>query len=275
MKKTIQYISLIFIALFTFGCEKVVDLDLDTAPPKLVVDASIQWVKGTSGNEQKIKLTTTAPYYDNNVPAVSGATVFITNSTNVVFDFLETGNTGEYLCNDFQPVIGETYTLTVVYNGQTFTATETLTEVPDIEALIEQNNEGGFTGDEIEIKFFYQDNGAEDNFYMIGIKTDYKPFPEYGVLEDRFFQGNLMFGLYSNEDLKPGDLINIKLYGISQQYYNYMNVLLAVAGGNGGGPFQSPPATVRGNVVNQADENNFALGYFNLSQVDTLDYTIQ
>ena len=275
MKKVFQYISLIIITSFALSCEKVVEVDLDTAAPKLVVDASIQWIKGTSGSEQKIKLTTTAPYYSTSVPVVSGATVFITNSSNVVFNFLETGTTGEYLCNNFQPVIGETYTLTVVYNGQTFTATETLTEVPDIENLIEQNNEGGFTGDEIEIKFFYQDNPAEDNFYMIGFKPNDKPFPNYEVLEDRFFQGNQMFGLYSDEDLKPGDLINIKLYGISQQYYNYMNVLLAVAGGNSGGPFQSPPATVRGNVVNQADENNFALGYFNLSQVDTVDYTIQ
>lgn len=275
MKNTFQYISLIFITLLTFSCEKVVDVDLDTAPPKLVVDASIQWVKGTLGNEQKIKLTTTAPYYNNSVPVVSGATVFITNSANVVFNFTEITNTGEYLCTDFQPVINETYTLTVIYNGQTFNATETLTAVPDIENTIEQNNEGGFTGDEIEIKFFYQDNGAEDNFYMIGFKPNNKLFPEYGVLEDRFFQGNQMFGLYSNEDLKPGDLVNIKLYGISRQYYNYMNVLLSVAGSGGGGPFQSPPATVRGNVVNQADENNFALGYFNLSEVDTVDYTIQ
>lgn len=275
MKKVFHYISLIIITSFALSCEKVVEVDLDTAPPKLVVDASIQWVKGTSGSEQKIKLTTTAPYYNTSVPVVSGATVFITNSTNEIFDFPETGNTGEYLCTNFQPVIGETYTLTVVYNGQTFTATETLTEVPDIEDTIEQNNEGGFTGNEIEIKFFYQDNAAEDNFYMIGFKPNDKPFPDYDVLEDRFFQGNQMFGLYSNEDLKAGDLINIKLYGISRQYYNYMNVLLSVAGSNGGSPFQSPPATVRGNVVNQANENNFALGYFNLSQVDTVDYTIQ
>lgn len=275
MKKTIQYISLILITLLTFGCEKVVDVNLDTAPPKLVVDASIQWIKGTTGNQQKIKLTTTTAYYNTVVPVVSGATVFITNSSNVVFNFVETGNSGEYLCNNFQPAIGETYTLTVVYNGQTFNAIETMKAVPDIENTIEQNNHGGFAGDEVEIKFFYQDNGAENNFYMIGFKPNTEPFPDYTVLEDRFFQGNQMFGLYANKDLKAGDIINIKLYGISQQYYNYMNVLLSVAGSVGGGPFQSPPATVRGNIVNQADENNFALGYFNLSQVDTVDYTVQ
>ncbi|MEW5677362.1 DUF4249 domain-containing protein [Flavobacterium enshiense] len=275
MKKIIQNTFLLIFVFSVLSCEKVVDADLDTAAPRLVVDASIQWIKNTSGNEQKIKLTTTTAYYNTTVPAVSGATVFITNSSNVVFNFPESGTAGEYVCNDFQPVIGETYTLKVIHNGQTFIATEVMTGVPDIEDTIEQNNEGGFTGDEIEIKFFYQDNGLEDNFYMISFKPDYKPFPDYDVLEDRFFQGNQMFGLYSDEDLAPGNLINIKLYGISRQYYNYMSVLLALGGSNGGSPFQSPPATVRGNIINPTNENNYALGYFNLSEVDTTDYSVQ
>lgn len=275
MKRIVQNIILVIVAFFAIACEKVVEVDLETAAPKLVVDASIQWVKGTSGSEQKITLTTTAPYYSETVPVVSGATVFITNSTNVVFTFTESGTSGEYLCNDFQPVIGESYTLTVIHNDQTYTATETLTAVPDIEDNIQQNNEGGFTGNQIEVKFFYQDNGAEDNFYLIGFQPNTKPFPDYDVIDDQFFQGNMMFGLYSDEDLQPGDVLNIKLAGISLQYYNYMNVLLAVAGSNGGSPFQSPPATVRGNIINTTNENNFALGYFTLSEVATVNYTIQ
>jgi len=275
MKRLFQNTLLIVCVCLAIGCEKVVDVDLDTAPPKLVVDASIQWIKGTSGNEQKIRLTTTAAYYNPTVPAVSGATVFITNSSNVIFNFTESGTSGEYLCNDFQPVIGESYTLTVIHNDQTYTATETLTAVPNIENNIEQNNEGGFTGDEIEVKFFYQDNGSEDNFYLISFQPNDKPFPDYDVLDDRFFQGNLMFGLYSDEDLNSGDVLNIKLSGISRQYYNYMNVLLAIAGSNGGSPFQSPPATVRGNIINTSNETNFALGYFTLSEVATANYTVQ
>lgn len=275
MKRLFQNTLLIVCVCLAIGCEKVVDVDLDTAAPKLVVDASIQWIKGTSGNEQKITLTTTAAYYAPTVPAVSGATVFITNSSNVIFNFTESGTSGEYVCNDFQPVIGESYTLTVIHNDQTYTATETLTAVPNIENNIEQNNEGGFTGDEIEVKFFYQDNGLEDNFYLIGFQPNDKPFPDYDVLDDRFFQGNLMFGLYSDEDLNSGDVLNIKLSGISRQYYNYMNVLLAIAGSNGGSPFQSPPATVRGNIINTSNETNFALGYFTLSEVATANYTVQ
>ena len=70
-------------------------------------------------------------------------------------------------------------------------------------------------------------------------------------------------------------MLNIILSCISSQYYNYMNVLLAIAGSNCGSPFQSPPATVRGNIINTSNETNFALGYFTLSEVATANYTVQ
>jgi hypothetical protein len=54
-----------------------------------------------------------------------------------------------------------------------------------------------------------------------------------------------------------------------------MNVLLGIAGTNGGSPFQTPPATVRGNIVNQTNFNNFALGFFRLSETDTMSYTVE
>ncbi len=47
-----------------------------------------------------------------------------------------------------------------------------------------------------------------------------------------------------------------------------MSVLVSIAGNNGGGPFQSPPATVRGNIINTTNSANYPLGYFSLSEVD-------
>lgn len=52
--KIILIIATLFLLM---SCEKVVNIDLDTAPERLVVDANINWVKGTSGNTQTIKLT--------------------------------------------------------------------------------------------------------------------------------------------------------------------------------------------------------------------------
>ena len=63
--------------------------------------------------------------------------------------------------------------------------------------------------------------------------------------------------------------------GISQQYYNYMNILIDNTGSNSGGPFQSPPATVRGNIKNITNPENYALGYFALGETDLRRYVIQ
>jgi hypothetical protein len=99
--------------------------------------------------------------------------------------------------------------------------------------------------------------------------------PEYDVIDDAFFQGNQIFGLYASDRLKVADEIQFTLHGISQRYYNYLNILLSVAGTNSGSPFQTPPATVRGNIINQTNFNNFALGFFSVSEIDQQTYIIQ
>jgi Domain of unknown function (DUF4249) len=262
-------------SIFFASCEEVIDLDLDTAAPRLVVDASINWIQGTDGSEQKIKLTMTGDYYGNTVPPVSGATVFITNSASTVFNFVETPNTGEYVCTDFVPAIGETYTLTVINDGETYTASEKLFAVPQIDNLV-QDDEGGFTGDEVELRYYFQDNGAENNFYLARVDSDIYPFPHYGAIKDEFEQGNQMSVIVSDEDFEAGKIVDFKLYGISERYYNYMTILISLTeGGTGSGPFQTPPVNARGNIVNQTNQNNFALGYFRLSEVDAMTYTIQ
>ena len=274
LKITTLLIFLILTAFTLISCEDVVDVDLATAEPKLVIDASLKWQKGTAGNEQTIILSTTAGFYEENVPAATGATVFVTNGNNDVFNFIEIPNTGEYFCANFVPEIDQTYTLTVIYNGETYTATETLKEVPEITSVI-QDNEGGFTGDQIEVRFFYNDIPNIDNYYLIQFNTSITILPEYDVISDEFFQNNQMFGLYTNEDLNPNDTVTLTLQGISETYYNYMNILLGIAGSNGGSPFQTPPATVRGNIVNQTNFDNYALGFFRLSETDTMDYVVE
>lgn len=273
MKITYKII-IVLCTLFFIACEDVVDIELDTAPAKLVIDAALKWEKGTTGNEQTIKLTTTTDFYSSEIPVVSGASVFVTNGNAVQFNFTEIPGTGNYVCTNFIPEIGQTYTLTVIYQGETFIATENMIAAPTIDS-VEQTENGGFTGDEVEVKFFFQDNGAIDNFYLTQFNTSFTVLPEYDVIDDDFFQGNQMFGLYSNEDLKTNDQIQFTLQGISERYYNYMNVLLGIAGTNGGSPFQTPPATVRGNIINQTNFNNFALGYFSVSETDKKSYIVQ
>jgi hypothetical protein len=274
MKKFISIIVVLLSFTILTSCEDVINVDLPSSQPRLVVDASIQWQKGTTGNEQKIKLTTTADYFSSTIPVVSNATVFITNENNTIFTFTEIPNSGEYVCDNFIPEINKTYVLTIVYNGETYTATETLKSVPQINS-IEQRDDLGFSGDEIGVKIKFQDNANEENQYLFQFNTSAFSIPQFDVLDDRFSQGNEMFALYSDQQLEVGDTIDFKLFGISRTYYNYMNILLGVAGSNNGSPFSTPPATVRGNLINSSNAKNYAFGYFNLSEIDSINYTIQ
>lgn len=270
IKIILAFIGLILVS----GCEKVVDIDLNTMEPKLVIDAAIKWQKGTVGNVQTIKLSTTNSYYDNQIPTVSGATVFITDANNNVFNFVESNVAGSYVCSNFTPVLNRNYTLTVNSNGSTYTATETLKPVPQIDR-IEQINNTGFTGNVIEIKTYYTDNGTTQDYYLFKFKPTYTAIPIYFAQEDISFQGNQIFGLYRNDKLEPGQNFEVTLSGISRQYYNYMRILISIAGNNSGGsPFQSPAATVRGNIINTTNDANYPLGYFSLSEQDYRNYIV-
>ena len=274
MKNLIHIFVLIVAAAMT-SCEDVVHVDLDTAAPRLVVNGSLQWLKGTAGNEQKINLTTTTGYYDTTIPTVSGASVFVTNSDNVTFNFTEeVANSGTYVCHNFVPEIDKTYVLTVILNGETYTATETLKSVSPITS-VQQYEEGGFSGTDIEIKTFFNDPGNADNYYMVKYKASINAIPYYEVIDDEFFQGNEFFGYYTNEDIAAGNTLGITFYGISKRYFEYMNKLILIAEGSGGGPFGTAPAKIHGNIVNQTHPENYAFGYFSLSETDTRNYTIQ
>jgi hypothetical protein len=269
-----KYCLAISLVITLISCEKVIDVDLDTAAPRLVIDAGIDWEKNTNGSNQKIKLTTTTAYYNDVFPPVSGAVIMVTNTANTVFNFIEMPGTGEYHCSNFQPVAGEVYRLNISVNGETYTATETLFATPDIEAAIEQNDKGGMAGDEIEITYYYQDNAAQVNYYVYSNKIPVMAFPQYAVEDDENNQGGRTPVYYSHKDLKPGDIVNIKLYGTSKRYYDYFRKLLN-ASGNDDGPFSTTPTAVRGNIINQSNDANFAYGYFRLSEVVTKEYIIK
>ena len=275
MKKILLYSVLFFTTLLSTSCEEVVDIDLNNSEPKLVIDAIIKWQKGTTGENQTIKLSLTNDFYTNDILPANGAIVTVTNSSNVVFNFVEVPTTGDYVCDNFQPVIGEVYRLEILYEGAVYTASSALIATPDI-INVEQETVVGISGeDEIQIKFFYQDNGSEENYYLLGVKNPNKQIPEFGVVSDEFFQGNVMFGFYGSSETEPGITLDLSVQGISKSYHNYMNKLITIAGSGSGNPFATPPATVRGNITNTTNNSDYPLGYFHLSEIDTVNYLVQ
>lgn len=268
-----------FLSVFLIiSCQDVVNLDLENKESKLVIQANITFQKQTSGASQVIRLTKSADFYNNVVPAANGAIVSVTNNnTQQIFNFIEDNNSGLYKCNNFIPIFLNTYTLKINYQNNNYLATEKLMPVAAISELV-QDASGGINGKEIVVKAFYIDTPTEENFYLFNYfytdKEDDFVKPVFYVSKDIFYNGNLFFSTTFKNGLKAGDEIKITHFGISQNYYNYLVVLLRLANQNAG-PFTAPPVAVRGNIINQNNQNDFPFGYFSLSESDEKLYIVK
>lgn len=263
-----------FILLLAFslsGCEDVIDVDLATGEDKIVIDAEILWQKDGDGSTQKIKISRMAAYYNPSVPKVSGAEVYISNSTGTQFTFNESEEAGVYVCTNFVPQLNETYTLYVKVDDQEYTAVETMTPVSKIER-VEQNLVDDFGTEEIEVVFYFNDPANETNFYLGEFTTDILNYPEYELEDDKFSNGNEIRNDFSHEDLKAGATVEVTLRGVSERFYNYMNLILDATDPDA---FSSPPANIRGNIINRNGTGNFALGYFRLCESDHISYLVE
>lgn len=274
MKYLYYNTNFLFLSLFTLmtlsSCEDVVDVDLDTGQSTIVIDAEILWQRGTDGSLQTITISKMTDYYTQEVPKVTGAEVFIENHNGDRFEFQDIGN-GTYRCSNFIPELNTSYTLRVAAEDHIYTATETMKSVPEILDVV-QTVEQGFSGDdEIEVEFTYQDPENETNFYLSDFATNILFYPEYVLTDDDLFNGNIIKNEFSDEDLKTGDTVKITHRGISEQFYNYMNLILETTSGN---PFATPPGNIRGNILNENSQGDYALGYFRLSQSEKFTHII-
>ncbi|WP_103071500.1 DUF4249 domain-containing protein [Aquimarina sediminis] len=280
--KTYIKIILTIIGISFTSCTDVIDVDVPDAPPRLVIEASLDWEKGTIGNNQTIKLTTSTKYFDKVINNdVTGASVKVTNDNNgTEFIFIDQNN-GEYTTTNFVPVLNQSYTLEVIYNNEVYIAKETMMPVTDIAEVFQSIEE--FDGDEIlEVNLKYDDPEDEENYYFAKFRERGDLLPELYYDSDEFTNGNRMsleYSKYEDEDInqdefKPGDIVDIKLFGISKGYYNYISLLIDQAESDGG-PFSTIPAPLKGNCTNTTKPSNYAFGYFRLTQVNTTSYTFQ
>ncbi|WP_111709618.1 DUF4249 domain-containing protein [Lutibacter citreus] len=269
------YIKLVIscLTLLIVSCTETVDVDVPNGGERLVVEASILWEKGTTGQNQEIKLSKSTEYFADELDIpVEGALVSITNNdSNEIFEFQYEGN-GTYSTTNFNPIIGDSYTLEINYEGERYLATDTFASGIEISSIT-QSIESRFGSDEINIKVNYLDPQSTENYYLAEFIPSHKPLISLDSSDDEFYNGNIFFLEYEDEDLEPGVNVQVKLHGISEDYYNYIEILISQLGEKG--PFQTTPVSLKGNCVNVNNTEEEVLGYFRLNEVDVKDVTVE
>ncbi|MEO9570401.1 MAG: DUF4249 family protein [Polaribacter sp.] len=270
--KKIYLLPILTIFFFT-SCEKVIDVDVPSIEPKLIIDASFEVLfdENPVVANTTVKLSLSSDYFEDEIPAVTNATVFLTNlSDNSVINFSAVNADGNYEpTTSFIPEDDIEYELTIIHDNETYNGKATKVKSAVINN-IEQGDKTLFSGDEIEIKTSFTDDGTKENYYLFNF--DYNNFT---TIEDQFLNGSeYNFSYYIDmKEIELPSTVVVRLSGITKEYYTYFQILVSQSGQNSGGPFQAVPSSLLGNMINTTKEENFPLGYFHISETDT--FTIE
>lgn len=272
-----QPILLGMVLLLFSGCEDVIEVDAPSEPPRLSVDALIRIDEDAPTTNAVVKVSLTSSFFDDTQAAdldeimIRNPDYEPTGPLDQNFILLTETAPGRYEASRNTSFFTDgQLELAITYGGASYLATTRYVPTVPIEKLVQGEGEL-FTGNETEILVSIRDNPERDDFYLFDFD-----FNEYLVTEDEFYQGQIFeFSYFYDEDVKPGRKIDISILGVEEPFYNYMNQLIVQSGGDQG-PFQTPAATVRGNIINVTEpdnqenmdnRNNFALGYFAVCQV--------
>jgi len=257
MKKIILYLC---IGSLTLACEDVIELDLNTAAPRLAIDARLK-VNPNEQFTQLIKLSLTGGFYNQNTTVVTNANVQLLDLTNsTIHTFIHDSNTpGNYTLN-FIPSLNTNYKLTINYNNEVYeSSVEQLMPTVPIDNL-EQGGETLFQGDEKEVLVTITDDGSREDYYIFDFGYNL-----FLATKDEFYQGNSFTFSYFYDDLEAGDTAEISIYGTNERYFNFMTAIIEQTE-EGGDPFDTTPTTVRGNLYNITNPSQYPLGYFSIGE---------
>jgi hypothetical protein len=249
--------------LVNYGCQKVINVDLNNAEPRIVIEGLINDRRGP----YSVSITKSGSYFNQPVlPAVSDAEVTITDNTGAS-DSLREIAPGIYLTSRTRGIPGRTYTLKVLSENIEYMGTSSMLNHVDIDSLtlvksdIQRIDFDGNNQNEInyEIHCFFKDPG-EKNFYRIKVfKNDSINTQSYRLYDDQYTNGEETELRVSGAE--AGSTYRIELQSIDQSTYGYYRTLADLIYSN---PiFGSTPANPNTNL------SNGALGYFGVAAVSS------
>ncbi|MEJ7646922.1 MAG: DUF4249 domain-containing protein [Chryseolinea sp.] len=271
--------TIILVAVVFLSCEKSVLLDLNQTQPRVIIEGLVTNQPGY----QYVKVSrSSAFYHTGDAPVVEDATVIVTDDDGNEFLFIhspgnDSDSSGYYLpAVPFTGVIGKTYSLSVVVDGENFEATDVLNPVTKIDSLSyrvdeEERKDPVDEGKFYEVLLYANEPQQTTDFYlfkfyrndslMVDGDTDIYYADDEALGED-------IDAVPSPLYYAPGDVADVEMYSISRAgfvFYNDLQTLLT----SDGGLFSQPPSNSRTNL------SNGALGYFQTSALEKRRITIK
>jgi len=291
--KLYKIFSLILIAALFSACEDVVTVDLEDGDEQLVVDA---WINNQM-KPQVVRLVRTSSYFDSSPsPAVTGATVKVTDNAGAVFDFEDNGN-GDYVWTpEGTPFgqVGNTYTLSIETEGKEYTAASTMNRIMEIDSIGAEFREEDLGEPEgIYASLFATDVVGEGDAYWIKSFKNGRYINDPSQLNIAYDAGftagarvdGVVFIIPIREGINPfgeededgnsiapfttGDSIHVEVHSLTEEAFFFLNAARTQMTLGDATLFAEPPSNVPTNIVsiNGTEARDEPVGFFNVSAV--------
>lgn len=231
-----KYLALIF-GLILFGsCQKVIDVDLNEADPVTVIEANYTAEDSTV----RVLINQTSNFFSNEEsPTINDAMVMITdqagNSQQVPFTA-----DGWYVLTNYAPNFESTYTLTVLHDGVTYTASCEMKTPIAQEPIIYDFIEPGIFGDGgYIVAVSYQDPAEAGDYTSVVLSKNGKQLNKLSDLtlnDDLFTNGNPVTRPIFVKFFDLTDTVGIELRTIDQKIYDYYTELASLTDPNSAAP---------------------------------------
>ena len=248
----VKFLNWIIITLVISSCQKVIDINLNSSAPKLVVEGNVNNCPGP----YVIKLSRTTNFFDNNFfQPVNGTTVILADNAGNQ-EVLNEKTPGIYSTANLKGTIGRSYTLYFSDQGQNFSATQNMMDTVAIDSMSYHLRILN-TKSRYNITCSFTDPASNRNYY--GFRVYHNRALTTNVVENRLITDQLSNGGafhidFSREDWIKNDTIGIELIAFNKSAYDFYNTLQQTLAS--GSPFSAPPANP------YTDINNGALGFF-------------
>jgi len=259
----IPILALILILLSS--CEEVIDIDLNDSSPQIVIEAVIR--DRPQGNVVLISQTTSYFEAEEKLP-VSGAQVILRDEEGKE-EVLTEIEPGFYPILNTQAKAGETYSLEVSYEGETYLANSTMLSPLPLDSVSFQERSGPLViqEDALIAIVHLKDPPGEVDYILFETLINGELQPNLFLYNGRNSDGAHARVPFIGLEISQGDQVKINSYVIDETTFEYYNTLVELVGS--GGFNSTSPANPNSNW------SNGALGYFGALAMSELEATAQ
>jgi hypothetical protein len=218
-----KIIPLLFIAL-TFGCEEVIDVDLNSADPQIVSEGLL-----LPDSTAHIRLTYTSDYFDpQEAKFISDAEITLSDNKGTIDTLVHIG-AGYYHGKNIIGQENTEYYLKIIKDSKIYECKTFMGEAPKLHSVTVDTFDMGFTfDDEIfrEIKINIVKGNHKESPYWIHLyhyAFDYDD--EYYIIKERDHDNDTLQYTIISDELEEDDYFGFSVVTIDEPIYDFLRMM--------------------------------------------------